>query len=575
MRPPDPVSGGRAFFRFTSQERRTVQKILQGWRPYAILTLLCALLYVPGIASVPPLDRDESRFIQASRQMMVTDDYVTIWFQDEPRHKKPVGIHWMQAAAVEALSHPQATEAWPYRLVSVLGAVLAVIGTFYFGAAIFDRRVAFVGAAVLGAALILVTEAHQAKTDAVLLACAVAAQGVFARVYMQSRGSGRTVPGWNVVLFWLALGWSVMVKGPVVPVVVVLTMLALAAADRRVSWLHGLRPVMGIPLALAVFLPWYMAVNEATGGGFLSEAVGEDLLPKLLSGQESHGAPPGYYLLLAAVTFWPGSLFLWPSLWRGWTERAQPAMRFLLAWVVPAWIMFELVPTKLPHYTLPLYPALALLVASALFAVRDRTYDLLASTPVRVWYAVWALVGLALAGASVVLPFLHGEGLALWSLPTALAAAAAAVVPVWLAWRRRFLNAMAAAIGLAGLTYIGVFTAVLPSLTDFAVSPRLVAAYDAAAPGRPFPLISTGYTEPSLVFLAGTETVLASPQEAAAYLADHPGAVAAVESRQAEAFLAALANRAEVTASAVESLRGFNYSRGREVEITLYRSEKP
>lgn len=551
-----------------------MQKILQGWRPYAILTLLCALLYVPGIASVPPLDRDESRFVQASRQMMVTDDYVTIWFQDEPRHKKPVGIHWLQAAVVDTLSHPQATEVWPYRLVSVFGAVLAVLGTFYFGSALLDRRVAFAGAAVLGASLILVTEAHQAKTDAMLLACAVAAQGVFGRLYMQSRG-GKAVPSWNVILFWLALGWAVMVKGPVVPVVVLLTMIPLAVADRSISWLHGLRPVMGIPLALAVFLPWYLAVDQATDGGFLSEAVGKDLLPKLLAGQESHGAPPGYYLLLALVTFWPGSLFLWPSLWRGWKERANAPYRFLLAWIIPAWILFELVPTKLPHYTLPLYPALALLVAATLFAVRDGTYEMLSRRPARTWYAVWTVVGLALAAASVVLPIIHGEGFTGWSVPVAAAAVAAAVVPVVLAWRRRFLGAMAAGIGFAGLTYIGVFTTILPSMTDFAVSPRLVAAYDAAAPGRPFPLISTGYTEPSLVFLAGTETRLASPEEAATYLADNPGAVAAVESRQQERFMATLAARPEVAVTPVDSVQGFNYSRGREVDITLYRSEAP
>lgn len=553
-----------------------MQTILQGWRPYAILTLLCALLYLPGLAAVPPLDRDESRFIQASRQMMVTDDYVTIWFQDEPRHKKPVGIHWLQAASVETLSDPHSTAVWPYRLVSVLGAVLAVIGTFYFGAALFDRRVAFAAAGILGASLILVTEAHQAKTDAMLLACAVATQGVFARLYLQARGGGVAVPGWNVVLFWLALGWAVMVKGPVVPVVVLLTMLTLAVADRSVSWLHGLRPVMGMPLALAVFLPWYLAVGEATDGGFLAEAVGKDLLPKLLAGQESHGAPPGYYLLLAAVTFWPGSLFLWPSLWRGWRQRTQPALRFLLAWVVPAWILFELVPTKLPHYTLPIYPALALMVAAALFAVRDGTWDMLAGRGARAWYALWAVVGVTLAVAAVVLPMHYGDGFKALSLPTAVAALAAAAVPLWLAWRRRFLNAMAAGVAAAALTYGGVFAFVLPSLTDLAVSPRLTAAYEAASPpGRPFPLVSTGYSEPSLVFLAGTETRLASPEEAATYAADNPGALVAVESRQQQRFLEVLAARPEVVVTPVDRVQGFNYSRGREVDITLYRSGQP
>lgn len=407
-----------------------------------------------------------------------------------------------------------------------------------------------------------------------LLACVVAAQGAFGRYYLQGRGEARSAPpSWNAILFWFAIGAGIMVKGPVVPVIALLTMLTVAIADRSIGWLHGLRPVMGIPLVLAVVLPWFLAVQDATGGNFMAEAFGKDLLPKLLSGQESHGAPPGYYALLALVTFWPGSLFLWPSLWRGWRERrTTPAIRYLLAWIVPAWILLELVPTKLPHYTLPLYPALALLVASTLFAVRDRTYDLLASGAARVWYGVWALVGLALAGASIALPIQYGDGMEWWSIPLALIALASAAWPLWHAFHRRFLNAMVTAAGLAGALYIGVFTLLLPDMEDLAVSPRLVAAFDAVAPGRPFPLISAGYTEPSLVFLAGTETVLTNGEGAAARLIETVGAVAAVESRDEQAFLDAIAAASGVEVEKLETITGFNYSRGREVSITLYRS---
>lgn len=552
-----------------------MQTLIQGWRPYVLLTLLCAIIYAPGIAHVPPLDRDESRFVQATRQMMTADDYVTIWFQDEPRHKKPVGIHWLQSASVSAFSHPDSTEIWPYRLVSVIGATAAVLLTFYFGAAFFDRRVAFLGAGLLAATLMLAAEAHQAKTDAVLLACVVAAQGAFGRFYLQGKGAAKAAPpSWNAILFWFAIGAGIMIKGPVVPVIALLTMLTVGIADRSIGWLHGLRPVMGIPLVLAVVLPWYLAVNDATDGGFIADAVGKDLLPKLLGGQESHGAPPGYYLILALVTFWPGSLFLWPSLWRGWKERnATPALRYLLAWIIPAWVMLELVPTKLPHYTLPLYPALALLVASTLFAVRDRTYDMLGSTPARVWYGVWALVGLALAAASIVLPMQYGGGFQWWSVPLALVALTAAVWPVLLAFRRHFLNAVAVAAAMAGLIYIGVFTLLLPSLDALAVSPRLVAAYDRIAPGRPFPLVSAGYTEPSLVFLAGTETKLGTGAAAATFLAENLGAVAAVERRQEQEFLEGVAATPGVKVEPLDTLTGFNYSRGREVSIIFYRSK--
>src|SRR5581483_9568296 len=101
------------------------------------------------------------------------------------------------------------------------------------------------------------------------------------------------------------------------------------------------------------------AILVATGGGFASDSVGNDFAGKLLHGQESHGAPPGYFLLLAFVTFWPGSIALAAAARLAWRERRDTATRYLIAWLVPFWLVLELVPTKLPHYALPLYPALA------------------------------------------------------------------------------------------------------------------------------------------------------------------------------------------------------------------------
>src|SRR5438309_10281887 len=110
---------------------------LSGWRPYALLAALCFALYLPGIAAIPPLDRDEARFAQASRQMLETGDFLRIRFQDEARNKKPAGIYWLQVAAVAAFSTPASAAIWPYRLPSLLGAMAAVLLTFAIGTALF------------------------------------------------------------------------------------------------------------------------------------------------------------------------------------------------------------------------------------------------------------------------------------------------------------------------------------------------------------------------------------------------------------------------------------------------------
>ena len=110
-------------------------------------------------------------------------------------------------------------------------------------------------------------------------------------------------------------------------------------------------------------LPWFAAIVAKSGDSFFVQALGHDMLEKVTSGQEAHGAPPGLYLLLFWVTFWPGSILAGLAAPTIWMARREPGARFLLAWLIPSWIVFEVVVTKLPHYVLPLYPAIAILIA--------------------------------------------------------------------------------------------------------------------------------------------------------------------------------------------------------------------
>ncbi len=550
-----------------------MQRLLTGVRPYLALMLLCLGLYLPGQAGVPPLDRDEARYMQASKQMLESRDYVAIRFQETPRNKKPVGIYWAQAAAVAAFSDAASPAAWPYRLPSWLGATAAVLLTFGFGKHLFGRQVAFVGAALLASSLILVAEAHQAKTDAAMLACVVAAMGVLGRLYMQAR-KGPAVPAWQVAAMWLALGVGMLIKGPVAPMVMLLCGLALVVADRRWRWLGTSRPVTGIAIAAAVVAPWMIAIATGPQSGFVADAVQQDLIPKLLGGQEAHGGFPGLYAVLALATLWPGSLFLVPAAIRAFRMRAEPGVRFCLAWIVPSWLVFELVPTKLPHYPLPLYPAISLLIAAALFAVREDAYALFG----RLWQKgiglLWALVALALAAGAVALPILYGEGFAWISVPVAAVAATAAVLPLVKSWSGLHLPAAAVAVALSLPLYAGVFGGVMPSLDRLWVAPRLADAVRAVAPEGAVVALS-GYTEPSAVFRLGTGTRLLSADAVADVLADDHRAVGIVDARDRGVFEARLAKLGEPPLEPRTEVSGFNYSKGRDVRLLVYRRAGP
>ena len=116
---------------------------------------------------------------------------------------------------------------------------------------------------------------------------------------------------------------------------------------RHWHWLMSFRPMLGLIVLTVVVLPWVLLVTSATDGAFLSIAVKGDLVSKLQSGQESHGAPPLTYLAIILITFWPASLVMARAVVGAiWKKRRDEQVIFLLGWVVPFWIILELTPTN-------------------------------------------------------------------------------------------------------------------------------------------------------------------------------------------------------------------------------------
>jgi 4-amino-4-deoxy-L-arabinose transferase-like glycosyltransferase len=560
-----------------------VPSVLTGARPYILLVLLCLAFYAPGQSALPPVDRDEARFAQATRQMLQTGDLINIRFQDTPRHKKPAGIYWLQAASVGLFGEVNANAVWPYRLPSMLGAIAAVLLTFALGSVLFDRRVAFLGAAILAGSALLVIEAHLAKTDAVLLASVLAAQLALARIYAAARaardanGRDERDTGWGApILFWVSLGLSALIKGPVGPMVVLLTLAALWLVDwragRATRLVARLKPLVGVPLALAIFAPWLIAIMSATGGSFLGDAVKSDLLPKLISGQESHGFPPGYFLVLLTATLWPGSLFVWHGIVWAWQNRWDWPVAFCIAWALPSWIVFELVPTKLPHYVLPLYPALALLAARAAFAVAEGGIPRFFKWDSRLALGAFAGVALVIGGGLVAIPIML-DGRFSWAALIPLAVAVGLSIYVLIQCHRaRMVRALCAAIFGAALIYAPAAQWVLPGVEALWLSraaERLVARSTPAAAPKPT-VAATGYHEPSLVFILGRKTRLITPEKIAKAMRGDASLLALVGADKEQRFRAALAGDA-ARLEALGRARGFNTSKGQWVTLTLYR----
>src|SRR5881227_4016614 len=376
-------------------------------RAVAFLVLCALVLFLPGFFNIPPIDRDEARFAQATKQMVETGDFVDIRFQDEVRYKKPVGVYWLQAAAVEtasAMGLPRApVRIWLYRVPSLIGAIGAVLLTYWAALPFVTRRGAIFAGLMLCSSVLLGAEARLAKTDAMLLLTVVAAMGALARVYLSwQRGEDPVRPPWSSpAIFWTALAAGILLKGPLILMFVVLTIVSLAILDRSAAWLWRLRPVWGLIWMLVLVLPWFVAIFWRAGDTFFADSIGGDMLSKL-GAQESHGAPPGIYLLLFWATFWPGAPLAGMAAPAVWRARREPGAQYLLAWLIPSWIVFELVLTKLPHYVLPLYPAIAILIVGAMERrVLSRTLWIMRGAAW--WFAIPAITAVSVIVGAIIL----------------------------------------------------------------------------------------------------------------------------------------------------------------------------
>ncbi|MDA0909383.1 MAG: glycosyltransferase family 39 protein [Proteobacteria bacterium] len=561
--------------------------ITQLWRKHPtffLLMLVMAVAVLPGVTQLPPMDRDEARYMQASHQMLDSGDVITIRFQDELRAKKPAGIYWLQSASAAVFGGDKPGS---YRLPSILAGFGVAFMTLIFASRMMSQTQALLAATLIGISLVMVTESRLAKTDAVLTFLIMVQQFALWRIIHLHRNDRYVSGGWALML-WTALAFAILVKGPIAPAILLLTGLGFMILERRMNWALATRPLLGLIVVTLIVLPWVLLVTAATDGAFLETAIKGDFLNKLESGQESHGMPFGTHLLLLLIVLWPGSLLLGRSISGIWAHRKTPSTRFLLAWILPFWFMIEITPTKLPHYSLPVLPAIALLMACFGWQAKAPVLHfptvsgdgkspkvlslilgvLKPSTGVILLEYLCLLIGPLLGGTIFVIASLYDGPMLLASLVLGLGIATAVVG--WL-WRRPGgkPSYLAAMLILGALFHAVTLGGVLPRMDGLHLAPRIKAELH-RLDVLDKPIASAGYHEPSLVFALGEDVLLFSAEQTALFMVEAPDGTALVEAASAPEFLDIL-GQMQITVTAVGVIEGFNYSRGDPARIGIYR----
>jgi 4-amino-4-deoxy-L-arabinose transferase-like glycosyltransferase len=592
------------------------------WLGGVLLVILCLAVYLPGFFALPAVDRDEARFAQASRQMLESGDYTVPRVQDRPRLNKPPLIYWLQSTSARALTHdnPLIDAIWMYRVPSLLAAIVAVLATWRLGRSMFPGSplIGWLAAASLAVCPVVAWEARQARADMVLVACTTVAMWMLWELWKGeterrrdeetncTTGQDTGVPDYtqaptsrvrlsvstSVRLFflWLATGAGVMTKGPVTPMVVFLGALTLAIAARRWRWIWRLQPILGLLLIAAMIGPWVWLVARQVGWDTYVTTIKDEVLGRSLEPKEGHAGFPGFHTLLMPFLLFPGSILIGTGLWTT-ARESLAAIRaargaatlpttaditssphqslFLLSLLLPSWLVFELVGTKLPHYTMPLYPLLAIIAARAACVDRAAFAQLLKHRVVFSALAAWLMaIPAALVLAGLLL------GVALGGLPkvlfATLAAAALAILFCLAAariYRRRDMPALLllGILAFAGATMF--LTEAIPRFDDLWVSRDIARKLDALDPGhqRPIATVSlsgpiSGYQEDSLTFETRARIQRVEDADLNLWFVRHPTGLAVVP-----ADLKYM-QKDIVILGAVE---GFNYTKGRSVYLAI------
>jgi len=359
-----------------------------------------------------------------------------------------------------------------------------------------------------------------------------------------------------VLALWVTVGLGVLTKGPITPMVVLLTVTAMCALTRGTRWIRAVRPLLGVLIVALVLAPTVWVVARHVGWDTFGKTIWDEVVGRSGSAREGHFGPPGYHLLLMIGFFWPGSMLVGLSFIRAWRLRGSPTHAYLLAWLVPGWVVFELVMTKLPHYTLPMYPALALLAADGLVHAKELP---LVTWRARALAVLWTIGGLVMIGLATFL--VATSGLDAIGVTALIVCAGAGVLVLWgghdLARARAGL-ALARGFAAIVAAQIVMWAVAIPRYVT--LSRDLWRIVERADPGLTRPIAFVGYTEDSLRFWSRGRIVRGSENDGPDWLAWQPNGLLIVP----EPTLPALGS-----VNVLGRATGFNYSNGHRMTVLV------
>lgn len=333
--------------------------------PWLLLLLAALMLYLPGIASLPLIDRDEPRFARSTVEMIQRDTLLVPYFNESYRFDKPpltywwMRLHYLIGGQNELMA----------RLHSVVAVWLTAWVIFGIGARLYDRRVGLMSGMVWLTMLQVLVNGRLGIADMpLLLFLTLAARALLELLWL---GEAKRWSLWFWVLYG-SLGLGFLSKGPLAFLVpAVALVLARWWGRKPIKW-RQLQCLPGLGVALAIIASWGIPALMVTDGQFWKVGMGEHVVKRGI--EVLHGeafVPVVYYPMMALLSLFPWIGMAWP-VWRYSYRQWDSGVVFLLGWLAAPYLLFTFYATQSPHYVMPGFPAAALLVGRWLVSIRDR-----------------------------------------------------------------------------------------------------------------------------------------------------------------------------------------------------------
>lgn len=514
-----------------------------------ILVLLCAVVYMTNLGGAHLWDEDEAYFGSTVVEMVERGDHVVPYFNGEISLHKPAFMYWIMMAGMWMFGENE----FGLRFGSTLFSIGTVLLTYHAARMLFNARIGFWSAAALATCLQFMVVSRAALSDPELIFFCTLSLVIFLAARFRnsasdeeySAASGNTGLSWRAwVCTYTAMAFAVLVKGPVgivLPTACLGLFLLLEHADlvatskgephrelprfkRTANWfasafwpttilrtIWAMRPLTALAVLVAVAAPWYIWVGLRTDGEWLHGFFVVHNVGRFSGTFENHSGGPLYYMIASLIGMFPWCIFFYQSMYTmitrlGVRDQRRTSYLFLIS-VVVVWIgVFSISATKLPHYILPCYPAIAILYGAFIGSWLSREMEwntgLLKSS--------WGVMLVSGIGLTV------GMGFALnHFLPNEMHLMLVGVVPMiggaigfWAQRNDQRPLAAATLLVTSVLFMMGVFSWAGPQISQYNTSPQMARWIHSYSQSDAPQIKSYEHFEESLIFYSGRNVEL-------------------------------------------------------------------